>query len=73
MCPGARTTRTRKLFLPPACLDLAECCTMSPQPWWPPARVRRRRSDATQQTCLERHRLELHLWFEISSSLTGMT
>jgi len=60
-CPRICTTRTHKPFFCLACTDLVAGLQ-------PPAR--RRRSPATQPTCLKRQQLELHFGLQY---LTGMT
>jgi len=59
-CPGICTNRTHKLFFPPAYTELAECSMMTTSLSGPQPHVRRRRSPATQPTCLKRQQLELH-------------
>jgi len=59
-CSGICTNRTRKLFFPPAYTELAECSMMTTSLSGPQPHVRRRRSPATQPTCLKRQQLELH-------------
>jgi len=58
--PWICTNRTHKLFFPPAYTELAKCSMMTTSLSGPQLHVRRRRSPATQPTCLKRQQLELH-------------
>ena len=68
-CPGICTNRTHKLFFPPAYTELAECSMMTTSISGPKLHVRRRRSPATQPTCLKRQQMELNcgLQYQVTS------